>query len=141
MNRTTGVSGMVPTPPPGSSASTGFASPCALPVSATLASPATVRCSKTSRGVKMTPRALARDTSWMETMLSPPRAKNESSTPTRWAPSTSANTSAMVCSSGVRGARNSASVSKTGSGSARRSSLPTGVSGTLSSTMIAEGTM
>ncbi|MQY32030.1 hypothetical protein NRB56_76470 [Nocardia sp. RB56] len=140
MKRTTGVSGIAPTPPPGSSASTaGRSAPPAA--SATPARPATVRCSNTSRGENTTPRAFARDTSWMDTIESPPRAKNESSRPTRSTPSTSANTSAMVCSTVDRGARKDTSAAKTGSGNAFRSSLPTGVSGIRSITMIDDGTM
>ncbi|NCL74697.1 hypothetical protein AIIKEEIJ_02142 [Rhodococcus sp. YH1] len=138
-SRMIGVSGTSPTPPPGSSFRPPGPSPAVVRV-ATSARPATDRRSNTSRGVNTTPRALARETSWMETMLSPPSAKNDSSTPTRSRRSTSANTSAMISSRSLLAARNSRS-SSSGSGSASRSSLPTGVSGILSSTTSAEGTM
>ncbi|ETB45882.1 hypothetical protein O981_28845 [Mycobacterium avium 10-5560] len=55
---------------------------------ATRASRATVCSVKTSRGRQITPAARARATTCMDRMLSPPRSKNESSTPTRSTPST-----------------------------------------------------
>ena len=70
----------------------------------------------------------------------PPSAKKLSSMPMRSSPSTSANRPHSSSSRGVRDARVTAGVSS-GAGSARRSSLPLGVSGSRSSTTIAEGTM
>ena len=70
----------------------------------------------------------ARLTSWIDMMLSPPSAKKLSSMPTRGRPRTSANSAHRISSCGVRGARTAAGV-RSGAGSARRSSLPFGVSG------------
>ncbi len=99
--RMIGVSGTGPTPAPGSSVAR-----VAVPSrAATWASPATVFCSNTSRAENPTPAALARVTNWIDMMLSPPRAKKESSRPTVSAPSRSAKASAMMCSVGVCGAR------------------------------------
>lgn len=70
----------------------------------------------------------------------PPRSKKSSSMPTRSTPRTSANTSVMVRSSGVDGARNGRPDS-CGTGSAIRSSLPLAFNGIRSSTTTAEGTM
>ncbi len=73
---------------------------------------------------------------------SPPSPKNESSTPTESRPSTSANRSASCRSRSDRGARPAvARAPKSGAGSARRSSLPAGPSGSASSTITADGTM
>ncbi|PQM44796.1 hypothetical protein C1Y40_05048 [Mycobacterium talmoniae] len=55
---------------------------------ATRASRATVCSTNTSRGLNITPAARARATTCMDKMLSPPRSKKESSTPTRSSPST-----------------------------------------------------
>ncbi|OQM78718.1 hypothetical protein B0E55_05448 [Rhodococcus sp. 66b] len=96
-----GVSGTNPTPLPGSSSSTTDSSAG----SAISANRATVLRSNTSRGVKTTPAAFARETSEIATMLSPPSAKKESSTPTRSTPSTDAAASAMMRSTGPLGAR------------------------------------
>ena len=62
-------------------------------------------------------------------MLSPPSAKKLSSMPTRSSPSTSANSAHSISSCGVRGARRRSLGASSGAGSARRSSLPFGVSG------------
>ena len=66
--------------------STTQASPSAT--AATRANRATVCSTKTSRGRQITPAARARATICIDRMLSPPRSKNESSTPTRSTPST-----------------------------------------------------
>ena len=71
---------------------------------------------------------------------SPPRAKKSSSSPTRSTPSTSANTSATICSVCVRGARKEVAANS-GAGNAFRSILPDEVSGNSSSTMICAGIM
>ena len=71
----------------------------------------------------------------------PPSAKKLSSMPTRSSPSTSANSPHSSSSCGVRGAGASAAGASSGAGSARRSSLPLGVSGSRSSTTNAAGTM
>ncbi|WP_419538612.1 hypothetical protein [Mycobacterium colombiense] len=57
---------------------------------ATRASRATVCSTKTSRGRQIRPAARARATTCIDEMLSPPRSKKESSTPTRSSPSTCA---------------------------------------------------
>ena len=57
------------------------------------------------RGVIDSPARRARLTSWIDTMLSPPRSKKLSSMPTRSSPSTSANSAHRIASCGVRGAR------------------------------------
>ena len=93
------------------------------------------------RGVIDSPARRARLTSWIDTMLSPPRSKKLSSMPTRSSPSTSANSPHRIASCGVRGARCECADPSSGSGSARRSSLPFGVSGSRSSTTSADGTM
>ncbi len=66
---------------------------------------ATLWCSKTSRTESVRPFARARLTSWMERMLSPPRSKNPSSTPTDSRPSASANSAHSSSSRAVVGAR------------------------------------
>ena len=71
----------------------------------------------------------------------PPSSKKLSSTPTAGRPSTAANSSQRIASCGLRGARCACAEPSSGSGSARRSSLPFGVSGSASSAMIACGTM
>ncbi|SKV67887.1 Uncharacterised protein [Mycobacteroides abscessus subsp. massiliense] len=55
---------------------------------ATAATPLTVCSTKMSRGRHTTPAARARDTTCIDRMLSPPRSKNDSSTPTRSTPRT-----------------------------------------------------
>lgn len=99
-----------------------------------------MRCSKISRVLTTTPRVLARATTWMERMLSPPLVKKSSSTPTCSVPSTSAYTSARTRSASLRGARYSVRANS-GSGSAARSSFPFAFSGSRSSTTISAGTM
>jgi hypothetical protein len=61
-----------------------------LATSAILASRATVCSTKMSRVLHARPAARARVTTCIDEMLSPPRSKKESSTPTRSTPSTSA---------------------------------------------------
>ena len=87
------------------------------------------------------PTLRARLTSWIDMMLSPPSAKKLSSMPTCSSPNTSANSAHSISSCGVRGARRSVLGARSGAGSALRSSLPLGVSGSLSSATKAEGTM
>ncbi len=134
-----GVSGTSPTPPPSSSARD---SPPASSDIATAARAATVRRSNTSRGVTDSPAAFARATSWIDMMLSPPRSKNESSTPTVSKPSTSAKTRTRAVSAGVAGGRVADTSAPTaGSGNAARSSLPCTVIGIRASTVMWRGTM
>ncbi len=133
-----GGSGAHPTPPPGNSARVGR-SWSARP-STSSASRAIVRCSKISRVLTTMPRVLARATTWMERMLSPPPAKKSSSTPTCWASRTSEYTSARTRSVSLRGARYS-TPANSGSGSAARSSFPVAVRGSRSSTTSRAGTM
>ncbi len=106
---------------------------------ATAASRAAVRCRNTSRGVITNPAALARATSWIEVMLSPPRSKNPSSTPTSGRSSSSAMSEHSTRSVGVLGSR--CVVARTGSGSALTSSFPLRVNGRASTTTNALGTM
>ncbi len=82
----------------------------------------------------ISPALRARLTSWIDMMLSPPSSKKLSSMPTRSTPRTSANSPHRISSCGVRGStpRPPPRVSS-GAGSARRSSLPFGVSGSRSS--------
>ena len=79
--RMIGVATTGPTP-----SSTGPASPSAT--TANRASPATVCSTKMSRGRHVTPAARARATTCIDKMLSPPRSKNDLSTPTRSSPRT-----------------------------------------------------
>ncbi|SLI65838.1 Uncharacterised protein [Mycobacteroides abscessus subsp. abscessus] len=86
--------------------------------------------------------ALTRATTLVALSELPPSSKKEWSTLTRSVPSTSANTSATARSTAVRGARyGRCDTVKSGTGRALRSSLPTGVSGTSSSTTRWAGTM
>ena len=96
-------------------------------VPATRASPATVGCSKSCRGVTCTPARRARETTCSDRMLSPPSSKKFSSTPTRSRRSTAAHASASTRSVSVRGPTypRSASALRSGAGSARRSTFPT----------------
>jgi hypothetical protein len=64
--------------------------PSSSPMPTTRANLPTVCSTKMSRVRQFRPAARARVTTCMEEMLSPPRSKNESSTPTRSTPSTSA---------------------------------------------------
>ena len=133
---TIGVAGTRPMPAPGASA----AGPARSPAAATR--PATVRAPNTSRGVIVRPARRARLTSGIATMLSPPSAKKSSWTPTEGSPSTSANSSASVASAAVAGSASPVSAAQSGAGSALRSSLPFGVSGSApSSTIAVDGTM
>ncbi|OLT02113.1 hypothetical protein BJF90_05005 [Pseudonocardia sp. CNS-004] len=109
---------------------------------ATSASAAGVRSSNTSRGRTASPARRALLTTPIATMLSPPSAKKSSSAPTSGSPSTSANIPHSACSRGVRARRPTARCSRCrGSGRARRSTLPFGVSGNASSTVTVLGTM
>ena len=71
----------------------------------------------------------------------PPSSKKLSSMPTSATPSVSANSPHSTSSCGVRGRRRTTFAATTGAGSARRSSLPFGVSGSRSSVTNADGTM
>ena len=73
----------------------------------------------------------------------PPSAKKSSCTPTRSVPSTAAQIPTRISSAGVEGGTGSPSpaASAAGSGRARRSVLPLGVSGMASSATNADGTM
>ncbi len=154
----TGVSGTVPRPMSGGAAATGAAT-----VRATAASAAGVWWRKTSRAVSTIPSARARLTSWIETMLSPPSAKKPSSGPARSSPSSCANSSQRHRSVELAGSRPpaaaapwfagsrpppvaepcsaAAAAGEAGAGSALRSSLPLGVSGSASSATTAAGTI
>ncbi len=133
--RMIGVAGIRPVP-----ARSSVLAPPGWAAVATSARPATVGWSNTSRGRSRRPAALARLTSWMDTMLSPPRAKKSSSGPTRSRPSSSANTWASTASAPARGGRVCCWRGAAGAGSALRSSLPLGVSGNAASTTISAGT-
>ncbi|SLI10653.1 Uncharacterised protein [Mycobacteroides abscessus subsp. abscessus] len=131
-----GDNGIDPMPPPGSSGNR------SAPASAAIsASPATVLWSNTSWVEKFRPFALARATSRIDRMLSPPSAKKLSSAPTSGTPSTSENSSATIRSRGVSGRRPTGTAPKSGSGSARRSTLPKALTGRLSSGISTVGTM
>jgi hypothetical protein len=80
-------------------------------------------------------------TSWIETMLSPPRAKKSSSTPTSGMPSTSEYSAQSSSSRASRGRWPVTVAARSGTGSAARSSLPLTRSGSRSSGTIAAGTM
>ncbi|GAB4983066.1 hypothetical protein MAHJHV61_13500 [Mycobacterium avium subsp. hominissuis] len=82
-HRMIGVGGTGPTPSSATSAARS-------PEPTTRASRATVCSTKTSRGRHVSPAARARATTCSDKMLSPPSSKNDSSTPTRFTPSTSA---------------------------------------------------
>ncbi|MQY32035.1 hypothetical protein NRB56_76520 [Nocardia sp. RB56] len=105
------------------------------------ASAATVLASNSMRtGTRVSSAVPSREATWVAISELPPSSKKSSSTPTRTIPSTSPKIWATISSIGVVGARNSRT-SKTGAGSARRSSLPEALSGKASSTTIADGTM
>ncbi len=74
-------------------------------------------------------------------MLSPPRAKKLSSAPAAGTPSSSAKSAVSTASRMPRGATAVAVAARSGAGRAVRSSLPLGVTGSLSSTIRAAGTM
>ncbi len=107
------------------------------------ASSATVGCRKRSRGVRVSPAARARETTWMLRMESPPSMKKLSSTPTCSRPSSSAQIPARMRSVSVRGARwaRSAPADQSGAGSRRRSTLPLAVSGSSGTVTNAAGSM
>ena len=101
-----------------------------------------VFCSKISRGDSDNPAAFAADASWMDMIESPPSAKKDSVTETVSRPSSPATIAARVSSAVVAGATYpSAGVVNSGTGSARRSSLPPGVTGSSSSTIAECGIM
>ena len=106
---------------------------------------ATVRCSNTILAVVTSPARLARDTTWMETMLSPPRAKKSSSADSWVAesrPSTSRKTAAMMCSAAVLSSRPwPLRTPRSIAGRARWSSLPFAVIGSASTRTNTDGTM
>ncbi len=107
------------------------------------ASPATVDVSKSARsGISVPSAACARATTRVASSECPPRSKKFSPTPTRSTPSTSAQIPASTSSVTVRGATYASSAPPySGAGNAFRSSFPTGVSGSRSSTTTADGTM
>lgn len=126
----------VPGSSPAGSSSTGGA---AGAVVVTAASRATVGWSKTSWGVRWRPWRRARLTSWMAWMLSAPRANRSSSTPSSGRPSRAAARVCRVRSAAVEGAR--PPTGRAGAGSARRSTLPFGVTGIDGRTNTVTGTM
>ncbi|SLI22657.1 Uncharacterised protein [Mycobacteroides abscessus subsp. abscessus] len=107
-----------------------------------VATPATVGASKISRTGSSAPnsvcRAAVRRVASSEV---PPMSKKLSSAPGTGRPSTCSNTAATRRSTSVRGGRPAPAAANTGAGSALRSSLPEGVTGTSSSTTTAAGTM
>ena len=106
------------------------------------ASSPTVCASKTARSGSSTPNACrTRDTTRMATSEWPPSAKKLSSAPTRSSPSTALQIPAITSSAAVRGATYAAASSRpSGAGSALRSILRVGVSGSSPSITNAEGT-
>ncbi len=131
-----GVSGTVPVP-----SSPPARSDAGARAVATVASAATVRWRKTWRGVIRKAAARAWLTSSIATMLSPPRVKKSSSTPSSGTPSTAANASRSACSVRLLGARPETVAVKSGAGSALRSSFPLGSAGSWGSGTNAAGTM
>ncbi|MGX1315218.1 hypothetical protein RKD24_005337 [Streptomyces calvus] len=135
-----GVSGTGPQP--------GSSAPCAsssgrpgVASQIAAASSSTVRWSKTSRGLRTRPALRARLTSWMDMMLSPPRSKKLSCTPTESRPSTSAKRAHSVSSTRPAGALPGVAARYSGAGRALRSSFPLVVSGSSGSGTSAVGTM
>ncbi len=111
-------------------------------VSSRTASAAGVGLSKSVRRGSSTPRAVrTRLISRVASSEWPPRSKNESSTPTLAAPSTSENSPHSAASRGVRGARYGVTGSGAGTGRAAVSSLPFAVTGSPSTATTADGTM
>ncbi len=98
--------------------------------------------SKSARSGISTPK-LSRTRETMRVARSewPPSSKKSAWTPTRSAPSTSAQIPASTSSVGVEGATYASADDPSGAGSARRSTLPLGVRGSVSSSTKAEGTM
>ncbi len=128
----------------GCTVSAGRAAAAVVPsVASRSASRVTVRASNTVRRDTSTPRAARiRAVSRIASREWPPSAKKSSSTPTPGRPSASANRPQRISSRGVRGRPpKPASAAKSGAGSARRSSLPLGVSGRASRVTKAAGTM
>ncbi|KGD59637.1 non-ribosomal peptide synthase domain protein [Burkholderia pseudomallei] len=130
-----------------------MAAPCAAPLAgaaasiatATRASSASVGPSNNCFGVNLTPRLRARAITCSTRIESPPSSKKLSWRPTRAAFSTSRQTSASVASIGPCGASSSPAVAGAGAAararSAARSILPFAVTGSVSSTTSAAGTM
>jgi len=110
--------------------------------SATAASSAIVGYSKSCRGVSRSPAWLAREITWMLRIESPPKAKKFSRMPTLSRRSTSRQIQLRTSSRASRGASWSASGSRrSGTGRARRFTLPLGSSGSSSSVTKKAGTM
>ncbi|RPK72632.1 hypothetical protein EES44_02860 [Streptomyces sp. ADI96-15] len=107
------------------------------PPSISAARRATVGWSKRARGERCVPRTVrAREVTFRLEMESPPRPKKSSSTPTRSAPSTSAQIAHRARSVSVRGSVYAAPAGvNSGAGRARRSTLPLTVSGIASTAM------
>jgi len=124
-------------------------SPCSAPWGAsssrtartTWASSATLWCSKTSRALRPKPAWRARATIWMLRIESPPRSKKLSWIPMSARLSTAPQIAHRVCSTLLRAACQPPETMRSGSGSARRSTLPLGVSGRASRTVTVAGTM
>ncbi|BCK58642.1 hypothetical protein NWFMUON74_64140 [Nocardia wallacei] len=106
------------------------------------ASAPTVDASNSSRtGIRVSSALPSRATTWVAISELPPSSKKSSSTPIGVSrASTVAKVFATISSIGVEAARNSRTPN-TGSGSARRSSLPFAPSGRASSTTNAAGIM
>ena len=106
------------------------------------ASRATVACSKTSRMDSSAPRSdRTRLTSRATSRECPPRSKKSSSAPTSGTPRTAAKRSATRRSPPSAGGRPEPSGLRSGAGRALRSILPLAVSGRVSRTTKATGTM
>ncbi len=103
---------------------------------------ATVRAVKTSRRVSRTPSSsLTRVRVRAARIESPPSSKKSSPAPTDPTPRTCAQMAARERSRPVSGAAGPAAACRTGAGSARRSILCCGVSGSAASTTTTDGTM
>ena len=128
---------------PGRGVCTASAARCVRGASARpTATPATVGASKIARTGRSTPNsACSAAVRRVASRELPPTSKKLSSAPGIGCPSTVPNTSATRRSRSVAGAREALPDAKTGSGNAFRSSLPDGVTGTSSMTVIAAGTM
>ena len=107
------------------------------------ARPSSVGVSNRARSGTSIPRTWrSRETTCIARREWPPSSKKPSSAPTRSTRRTSAQTSASISCTAVAGARYSPLADlRSGAGSARRSTLPCGVSGISSSTTSAVGTM
>ena len=108
------------------------------------ASPATVGAWKSCRSeIAVWKASRMRAKTWVARSEWPPRSKKSSCAPTETIPSTSLQMAATASSTGPLGATNVAAsgLSRRGSGSARRSTLPLGVRGSAASTTNALGTI